>query len=93
VALWHLCLNLGSATKAGEGAVSVVVTMVIIWSIFITRSWRRRDEEASELWSDGRAGGEARGGHTVMPLPARRSIGHSPDRPRAQSTMAEAVAK
>jgi hypothetical protein len=49
VALWHLCLNLGSATKAGEGAVSVVVTMVIIWSIFITRSWRRRDEEADRL--------------------------------------------
>jgi hypothetical protein len=45
VALWHLALNLGSATKAGEGIPSVVVTMfVIVWSIAITRAWRRRDE-------------------------------------------------
>ena len=45
VALWHLSLNLGSATTAGEGAPAVVVTMfVIVWSIFITRGWRRRDE-------------------------------------------------
>ena len=45
VALWHLSLNIGSATKAGEGAPAVVVTMfVIVWSIFVSRGWRRRDE-------------------------------------------------
>lgn len=47
VALWHLALNLGSATSAGEGAVSVVVTMfVIVWAILITRAWRRADQAA-----------------------------------------------
>jgi uncharacterized protein len=37
-ALWHLSLNIGSATSAGEGAVSVVVTIVVIvWSIVVSR--------------------------------------------------------
>lgn len=42
--LWHLSLNLGSATKAGRGPASVVVTTaVIVWAIAIARAWRRRD--------------------------------------------------
>jgi membrane protease YdiL (CAAX protease family) len=42
VALWHAFLNLGSATKAGEGTVQVSVTMlVLLWSLLIARSWRR----------------------------------------------------
>jgi membrane protease YdiL (CAAX protease family) len=42
VALWHAFLNLGSATPAGQGAVQVAVTMlVIVWSLVIARSWRR----------------------------------------------------
>jgi CAAX protease family protein len=45
VALWHLSLNVGSATKAGEGAPAAVVTMfVIVWSIFVSRGWHRRDQ-------------------------------------------------
>lgn len=44
-ALWHLSLNIGSATSAGEGAVSVVVTIVVIvWSIVVSRVWHRRDQ-------------------------------------------------
>lgn len=45
VALWHLSLNIGSATAATDGAVAPVVTMfVIVSSLFIARAWRRRDE-------------------------------------------------
>jgi hypothetical protein len=47
VAVWHLSLNLGSATEAGQGAASVVVTMfVVVWSIVVARAWRRRDPDA-----------------------------------------------
>lgn len=47
VALWHAFLNLGSATKAGEGAVQASVTMlVIVWSLVIARTWRRGAEGA-----------------------------------------------
>jgi pimeloyl-ACP methyl ester carboxylesterase len=43
--LRHLSLNVGSATKAGEGAPAAAVTMfIIVWSIFASRAWRRRDE-------------------------------------------------
>jgi hypothetical protein len=47
VALWHPWLNLGSATTAGEGTVSVVTMFVIAWSIVIARAWRRRGEDAT----------------------------------------------
>ena len=48
VALWHAFLNVGSATKAGEGAVQVAVTLsVIVWSLLIARMWRRAAETAS----------------------------------------------
>jgi membrane protease YdiL (CAAX protease family) len=54
VALWHLSLNVGSATTAGEGAVSVAVSMVVIvLSIFITRAWRRPDQAAGAGWPPG----------------------------------------
>lgn len=44
-ALWHAFLNIGSATKAGEGAVAAALTvLVIVWSLVIARTWRRRDE-------------------------------------------------
>jgi uncharacterized protein len=50
VALWHAFLNLGSATRAGEGAVQVSVTMlVVVWSLAIARSWRRAPETANGL--------------------------------------------
>ena len=60
-ALWHLSLNVGSATKAGEGSPAAVVTMfVIVWSIFVSRGWRRRDEAGQRVEREGVAaqGGE-----------------------------------
>lgn len=66
VALWYAFLNLGSATNAGEGAVQVSVTMlVIIWSLLIARSWRRaaaigRFRSAAGAGSRNQAGPRAR---------------------------------
>lgn len=39
-ALWHLSLNIGSATVAGEGALQAAMTMgVIVWAMAISRKW------------------------------------------------------
>jgi deazaflavin-dependent oxidoreductase (nitroreductase family) len=44
VGLWHLSLNLGSATAAGEGAPSIAVTaLVIFWAVRLARFWQERD--------------------------------------------------
>jgi membrane protease YdiL (CAAX protease family) len=54
VALWHLCLNLGSATPAGEATGAIVTMCVIVWAIFVARSWRSRGS-GSEVSGDRRS--------------------------------------
>ncbi len=78
VALWHLSLNIGSATKAGEGAPAAVVTLfVIAWSILVSRGWRRRDQAGQRVEAEGVAAqgqeGEAPRGGSPCGLSAPRS--------------------
>jgi membrane protease YdiL (CAAX protease family) len=49
-AIWHTALNMGSATRAGEGLLAIVVSAVVIgWAFLIARSWHRQEAESKTL--------------------------------------------
>jgi membrane protease YdiL (CAAX protease family) len=44
-ALWHTCLNLGSATEAGAALPAAMVTVLVIgWALVVSRVWLHQEE-------------------------------------------------
>ncbi len=54
LALWHVSLNMVSATKGGEGLVQAVVSATIIgWAVLILRAHASRQVGSQKRWPDG----------------------------------------
>ena len=70
--LRHLSLNVGSATKAGEGAPAAAVTMFsIVWSIFVSRAWRRHDVAVRRAEPEQMAQGQQKDARPASDRPCR----------------------